>query len=53
MRVMSEDGNGEIKITVEGETVKFTTNYSITEMNYWLDHVKFLLVSGQVQINQE
>jgi len=51
---MSENkGNGTITITVEDDTVKFSTNYSITEMNYWLDHVKFLLVSGNAQITQE
>lgn len=50
---MSEEIDGKIEITItqkeDGSDVNFTTNMSIVDMNYWLDQVKYLVVSGGIQ----
>lgn len=41
--------NGKIEITIENEQVNFSTNLSVAEMYYWLDYIKYLIVSGEAQ----
>ncbi len=36
-----------IEISIEDEQVAFSTNLSIPELNFWLDHIKYLIMSGQ------
>lgn len=40
---------GTIEINIEGDEVSFSTNLSVVETNYWLDHIKYLILSGQAQ----
>lgn len=51
---MSEDQNGKIEITIvdgeDGPTINFNTNMSLVDMNFWLDQVKHLIVSGEAQV---
>lgn len=49
---MSEKGTIEITIDEDGK-VAFSTNLSISELNFWLDHVKYILVSGQASTSDE
>jgi len=48
---MSEKGN--IQINIEDDAVTFSTNLSVAEMNFWLDHIKYLIISGQAKITNE
>ena len=48
---MSEKGT--IEISIEDDEMSFSTNLTIPEMNYWLDHIKYLIVSGQAQQSSE
>jgi hypothetical protein len=47
------DEVGEITIKVEGTDVSFSTNLSIFATNFFLDYVKYLLVSGEAQEKEE
>jgi len=38
-----------IKIEIENGEVSFHTNASIVEANFWLDHIKHLIHSGQLE----
>lgn len=42
-----------ISITIDEDNVSFETNMSVIEMNFWLDHVKMLLVSGQAKTTED
>lgn len=43
---MSENGVINISIEEDGK-VSFSTNLSVAELNYYLDHIKYLILSGQ------
>jgi len=45
--------NGRIEITIEENQVLFSTNLSIPELNFWLDHVKNLVITGQAKSVEE
>lgn len=51
---MSEETQGKIEILVtdteNGPEVSFSTNMSLPDMNFYLDHVKWMLFSGEVQL---
>jgi hypothetical protein len=51
---MSEEANGKIEINVvnteDGASVNFSTNMNLADMNYWLDQVKYLIVSGEAEL---
>jgi hypothetical protein len=42
---MSE--RSEINIVIEEEQVSFSTDMSMIELNFWLDHIKNLIITGE------
>jgi hypothetical protein len=52
---MAEQVNGKIEITIteneNGANVDFSTNMSLVDLNYWIDQVKYLIVSGNAKIS--
>lgn len=44
---------GFINITIEEDKVSFESDMSVVEMNFWLDHVKNLLVTGQASTKED
>lgn len=47
------DEVGKIEISIEEDKVVFSTNLSIPDMNFWLDHVKNLLITGQAEPSEQ
>lgn len=45
--------NGYINIEIQQDKVSFGTNLPLAEMNFWLDHVKNLLITGQAQVVEQ
>lgn len=45
--------NGYINIEIQEDKVSFGTNLPLAEMNFWLDHVKNLLITGQAQVVEQ
>lgn len=43
----------KIEITIEEDRIQFSTNLSIVELNFWLDQVKYLIVTGQAQASEQ
>lgn len=39
----------KIEITIEEDRIQFSTNLSIADLNFWLDQVKYLIMTGQAQ----
>lgn len=44
---------GFINIKIEEDNVSFESDMSIIEMNFWLDHVKNLLITGQASSKED
>jgi len=45
--------SGFINIKVDEDKVSFESDMSVIEMNFWLDHVKNLLVTGQASTKED
>lgn len=55
---MSEDNVGKIEIFVktdeeDGTSLDFTTNMPLVEVNFWIDQLKALIVSGDAHMVEE
>lgn len=44
---------GTINITITDDRVSFSTSFSIPETNFWIDHVKNLLITGDLKQGEE
>jgi hypothetical protein len=42
-----------INIEIQEDRVAFNTNLPLAEMNFWLDHIKNLIITGQAQAVEE
>lgn len=42
-----------IEITIEDDRVSVVSDLTAIEVNYWLDHIKYLIASGKMQTTIE